>query len=196
MHTHTHKYLYSHTHKHMYTYCLTHTHTLKDRHTCMPAKSARLLTQSETTSLLASQHSDRPVQSPTPLFKRLVGPWLLISQQHARVSQGLIHSGKCMCCYAEIEIANQAFNLTQSQYTDTGLTRPSTDPATPGVWQGSHWSTCDVVTGMTPPGKRSMESNSSLEAHTSTTRPLRRSLFKSDSNRVQQKGCIQLLTFN
>ena len=28
------------------------------------------------------------------------------------------------------------FHLTQSQYTDTGLTSPSTDPITPGAWQG------------------------------------------------------------
>ena len=44
------------------------------------------------------------------------------------------------CCHTEIEVADQTFYLTQSQYTDTGPTTPSTDPITPGAWQGSHWS--------------------------------------------------------
>ena len=44
------------------------------------------------------------------------------------------------CCHTEIEVADQTFNLTQSQYTDTGPTSPSADPITPGAWQGSHWS--------------------------------------------------------
>ena len=38
------------------------------------------------------------------------------------------------------EVADQTFHLTQSQYTDTGPTSPSTDPLTPGAWQGRHWS--------------------------------------------------------
>ena len=42
--------------------------------------------------------------------------------------------------HTEIEVADQTFHLTQSQYTDTGPTGPSADPITPGVWQGSHWS--------------------------------------------------------
>ena len=53
------------------------------------------------------------------------------------------------CCHIEIEVADQSFYLTQSQYTDTGPTSPSTDPIMPGAWQGSHW----VVTGMTRSGK-------------------------------------------
>ena len=36
------------------------------------------------------------------------------------------------CCHTEIEVADPTFHLTQSQYTDTGLTSPSTDPITPG----------------------------------------------------------------
>ena len=44
------------------------------------------------------------------------------------------------CCHTEIEIADQTFHLTQSQNTDTGPTSPSTDPITPGAWQGSPWS--------------------------------------------------------
>ena len=47
----------------------------------------------------------------------------------------------CTCCHAETEVAGQTFHLTQSQYTDTGPTSPSTDPITPGAWQGT-------VTGM------------------------------------------------
>ena len=51
--------------------------------------------------------------------------------------------------HTEIEVADQTFHLTQSQYTDTGPTSPSTDPITPGAWQGSHWSANFLVTGMT-----------------------------------------------
>ena len=57
------------------------------------------------------------------------------------------------CCHTEIEVADQTFYLTQSQYTDTGLTSPSADLITPGAWQGSHWSANFWVTGMTWPRK-------------------------------------------
>ena len=77
----------------------------------------------------------------------------LKSQQHASVSQGRICSDNFTCCHTEIEVTDQTFHLTQSQYTDTGLTSPSTDPITPGAWQGSHWSTNFEVTGMTRPRK-------------------------------------------
>ena len=63
--------------------------------------------------------------------------WLLPSK-HAGVSQGCIFSDYCMCCHTEIEVADQTFYLTQSQYTNTKLTSPSTDPTTPGVWLGSY----------------------------------------------------------
>ena len=49
----------------------------------------------------------------------------LMSQQHASVSQGLICSDNFMCCHTEIEVANQTFQLTQSQYTDTGRPVPA-----------------------------------------------------------------------
>ena len=52
-----------------------------------------------------------------------------------------------------LEVADQTFSLTQSQYTDTGPTSPSADPITPGAWQSSHWSSDFEVTGMTRPGK-------------------------------------------
>ena len=61
----------------------------------------------------------------------------LMSQQHASVSQGWTCSDNFTCCHTEIEAAGQTFYLTQSQYTDTGPTSPSTDPITPGAWQGT-----------------------------------------------------------
>ena len=73
----------------------------------------------------------------------------LTFQQHANVSQGQICSDSCTSCHTEMEVADQTFYLTQSQYTDTGLTSPSADPVTPGAWQGSHWSANFEVTGMT-----------------------------------------------
>ena len=63
----------------------------------------------------------------------------ITSQQQASVSQEIC-SDNFTCCCTEIEVADQTFYLTQSQYTDTGLTSPSADPLTPGAWQGSHWS--------------------------------------------------------
>ena len=62
----------------------------------------------------------------------------LTSQQHARVSQGRICSDNCKSCHTEIEVADQTFYLSQSQYTDTWPTSPSTDPIMPGAWQGSN----------------------------------------------------------
>ena len=43
-----------------------------------------------------------------------------------------------MCCHTEIEVADPAFYLAQSQYTDTGPISPTTDLTTPGVWQGGY----------------------------------------------------------
>ena len=62
------------------------------------------------------------------------------SQQHASVSQGRICSDNFTCCHTEIEVTDQTFYLTQSQYTDTGPTSPSADPISPGAWQSGHWS--------------------------------------------------------
>ena len=70
--------------------------------------------------------------------KMCVG-WLT-PQQHASVSQGRICTDNFTCCHTEIEAADQTFHLTQPQYTNTGPTSPSTDPKTPGAWQGSPWS--------------------------------------------------------
>ena len=77
----------------------------------------------------------------------------LTSQQHASVSQGRFCSDNVTCCHTEIEIADQTFHLTQSQYTDSGLTSTSTDPITTSAWQGSHWSANFEVTGITRPRK-------------------------------------------
>ena len=79
----------------------------------------------------------------------------LPSQQQDCVSQGRICSGNCTCCHTEKQVADQTFLLTQSQYTDTGPTSPSTDPVPPGAWQGSHWGANFEITGMTRPGKKS-----------------------------------------
>ena len=78
----------------------------------------------------------------------------LTSQQHASVSQGRICSDNFTCCHTEIQVADQTFHLTQSQYTDTGPTSPSADTITLGAWQGSHWSANSLVTGMTRPRKK------------------------------------------
>ena len=74
------------------------------------------------------------------LLKLLLFVGCLTSQQQASVSQGWICSDNFTCCHTEIEVADQTFYLTQSQYTDTGPTSPSADPTLPGAWQGSHWS--------------------------------------------------------
>ena len=95
--------------------------------------------------------------------------------QHASVSQGQICSDNFTCCHTEIEVADQTFNLTQSQYTDTRLTSPSTDPITPGAWQGSHWS---HWYDSTPEKSRctwdSNPGSSAFQADAFTTRPTRR----------------------
>ena len=43
------------------------------------------------------------------------------------------------CCHTEIEVADQTFYLTHSQYSDSRKTSLNADPITPGSWQGSHW---------------------------------------------------------
>ena len=123
----------------------------------------------------------------------------LTSQQEASVSQGRICSDNFTCCHTEIEVADQTFYLTQSQYTDTGPTSPSADPRTPGAWQGSHWSANFEVTGMTRPRKKSRrqrDSNSgpsALEADALTTRPTRRLHQQVDRVAVQAAGVFESL---
>ena len=74
------------------------------------------------------------------LIRLLLSVGCLKSQQQASVSQGRICSHNFTCCHTEIEVADPAFYLTQSQYTDAGPTSPSADPISPDAWQGSHWS--------------------------------------------------------
>ena len=118
----------------------------------------------------------------------------LTSQQHASVSLGWICSDNFTCCHTEIEVADQTFHLTQSQYTDTGPTSPSTDPIIPGAWQGSHWSANFEVTGMTRPRKKSrrkQDSNpgfSTLEADALTTRPTSQSYEYGQTRSSQHCG--------
>ena len=64
----------------------------------------------------------------------------LTSQQLASVSQGRICSDNLTCCQTQIEVADQTFYLTQSQYIDTRPTSPSADPIMPGAWRGSYCS--------------------------------------------------------
>ena len=104
----------------------------------------------------------------------------LTSQQQASVSQGKICSDKFTYCHTEIQVADQTFYLTQSQYTDTGPTSPSADPITPGAWQGSHWRANFEVTGMTRPEKIPAQAGFKPGIFRSrggrlTTRPTRRS---------------------
>ena len=77
----------------------------------------------------------------------------LTSQQHAWVSQGRICSDNFTRCETEIEVADQTFYLIQTNYTDTGPTSSSVDPVIESAWQGSHYSTNFLLTGMTRPGK-------------------------------------------
>ena len=79
----------------------------------------------------------------------------LTSQQHASVSQTRICSDNCTCFHTETEAAGQNFNLTQSQYADTGPTSPSVDPTTSGTWQGIRRITQFLATGLIRPRKRS-----------------------------------------
>ena len=78
-------------------------------------------------------------------FSLFVG--CLTSQQHVSVSQGRICSDNLTCFHTETEVADPTLYITQSQHTDTGPTSPSTDPITPGAWQGSRWSDNFYVTG-------------------------------------------------
>ena len=112
--------------------------------TCFPDKTLSLFDGwfgASADSEINSPPPPPPALSPLLLgFVLVLFVGCLTSQQHASVSQGRICSDKFSCFHSEIEVADPIFHLTQSQYTDTGPTRPSTDPITPGAWHGGHWS--------------------------------------------------------
>ena len=61
--------------------------------------------------------------------------WLL-NVPNAYVSEGRnCLNNHFMCCHTEVEVANQTCFQIQSQYTDTGPTRPMTDAVRLGTWQ-------------------------------------------------------------
>ena len=123
----------------------------------------------------------------------------LTSQQQASVSQGRICSDKFTCCHTEIEVADQTFYLTQSQYTDTGPTSPSADPITPGAWQGSHWSANFLshwYDSTLKKSRRKRDSNpgpSALEADALTTRPTRRSQLEEMKDTVEREQIMMMM---
>ena len=108
-------------------------------------------------------------------FCSLVG--CLTSQQHASGSQGRICTDNFTCCHTKIKVADQTFYPTQSQYTDTGPTSPSTDPITPGA--GRVATGVPIFKSLDPrkiPAQTGFETRIlSLEADALTTRPKRRS---------------------
>ena len=69
---------------------------------------------------------------------RLVGCLLNVPETCQRMSGAYLLRRLCVLPH-EIEVTDQTFYLTQSQYTTSN--HPSADPMTPGAWQGSHWST-------------------------------------------------------
>ena len=50
----------------------------------------------------------------------------------------LLKSDNCTRCHSKTKVADKTCWLTQSKNTDTGPTRPGTDPITQGPWQDCH----------------------------------------------------------
>ena len=101
----------------------------------------------------------------------------LTSLQHTSVSHERSCSDHCTFCHTDIEVTDQTFYLTQSQFTDTGPTGPSDDRVTPGACQDSHQRGQFLSHWYDSTRERKRESNpgsSALEADTLTTRPKRR----------------------
>ena len=118
--------------------------------------------------------------------------WLLqVPATCYSVSQGRICLDKSTCCHT-IEVADQTFYLTQSQYTDTGPTSPTADPIVycqvPGrvatgvpIFKSLVWLDPEKARR-----KRDVNPGSfTLEADALTTRPMRRSL------RAKTVGCYR-----
>ena len=99
--------------------------------------------------------------------KRLVG-WLV----------GWLPNVPATCkCISGTDLFRQIYVLPHRQKLQIKRSiSPSTDPITPGAWQGSHWSVNFEVTGMTRPRKKSRRMrdstprSSALEADALTTR--------------------------
>ena len=169
MHAHAHKHEHTHTHTHTHSHTHTHTNTHTCAHTqttvcmcvcvCMSVSvfvptshcicapiCASVRPNMRTSDKAKDRHKEEQIHTgqQTPEICRQhrthkIGCLLacLTSQQQA---QERICSDRFACYHTEIEVTDQTFYLTQSQYTDTGPTSPSADPITPGAWQGSHWS--------------------------------------------------------
>ena len=117
--------------------------------------------------------------------------------KHASVSQGRICMNNCTCCHTDTQVADQTWYLTQSQYTDTGLTSPSSDLMTRGTWQDSHQRTDFVeVTGMTackkPSGKRGGWGGGSIPGPPLSEPRLRQILSQAGFARVGSYQCSKL----
>ena len=104
----------------------------------------RLCTPPPPPPLLPHPPSARPSQSTQGRFsyrkhkfKRSYGSRCRTFQQHSGASQTLVCLNSCTSCHAEIEVADETFRLTQSQYSDTGPTSPSADSIMPGAFQGN-----------------------------------------------------------
>ena len=54
---------------------------------------------------------------------------------------------------ATLRTCRANFSASPSHSTDTGPTSPRADPATSGIWQGSHWNASFEVTDVTQPQK-------------------------------------------
>ena len=100
--------------------------------------------------------------------------WLLacLTSQH-----GLVYLRDRSAQFYVLPHWDQTFYLTQSQYTDTRPTSPSTCPISPGTCQGSHWSASTIVWLDLGKSCHKWNSNlwsSALEVDSLTTRPTRR----------------------
>ena len=102
--------------------------------------------------------------------------WLLNAPATCECISGTDLLRQCTCCHTEREAEDQTLYFTQSQYTDTG---PTTDPISPGTWQGSHWS----ANFDSNPG------SSALETEALTTRPARRSITSATAQNTNNGLC-------
>ena len=147
-HTHTHArarartHARTHTRTHARTHAHTHTHSLTLVQRMVEGRKLVLALGVPSRSITGSATLSFDLLHDMEVWPHgaivLLSVGCLTSQQQAGVSQGLIYSDNFTYCHTEIQVADHTFHLTQSQYTDTGLTSLGTDPITPGAWQGSH----------------------------------------------------------